>query len=196
MIPTLDECERLYAKVAQLNLRTDLQGWHAGEPIFEDLVKRLAPGPITYIEVGSWKGASMVRVNHLAKFLNIPIKNYAVDFWSEQPGLYEQFLHNMRALSIDRDVVPIQGHSFDAALALSAEGIAANLIYLDADHTRNGCLADMVAYYPLLAPRGIMFGDDYTEERGVKEAVMSFCMAHRIRPEVTTYYHWQLPPKP
>ncbi len=193
MIPTKDQCLNLYAGAFNKGLTTDLQGWHADEPIFEELMNRVKPA--TYIEVGSWKGASMARIGHLATFLGLDLQCYAVDLWDAKPGLYDQFLHNMLAMSLADHVVPIRGNSFDAARALMDAGIKADLIYIDADHTRPGCLSDIVCYYSLLKPGGIMFGDDYTEEKGVTEAVRIFCDLLQIRPEVTTYYHWQLPPK-
>ncbi len=194
MIPSPDQCRVLYANANPPKPRIDLQGWHENEPIFEELVCRL--NPQTYVEVGSWKGASMARINTLTMGRVHEPKCYAVDFWDGEPGLFDQFLYNMRELGFSQHIKPMRGHSFHGALALAAAGIQADLLYIDADHTRNGCLADMVLYYPLLRPGGIMFGDDYTEERGVSEAVAAFCKLQGIRPEVTTYYHWQLPPKP
>ena len=192
MIPTKEELFTLYTGAFNQCLRNDLQGWHADEPIFADVVRKAQP--LTYIEDGSWKGASMTTVLNRAHFEGLDTKAYAVDFWQE-PGLFDQFLHNMLAMALADRVTPIRGHSFDAYKALKAAGVKAQLLYIDADHTRNGALIDMVSYYQLLEPGGIMFGDDYTEEKGVGEAVKLFCDFLGIMPEVTTYYHWQLPPK-
>ncbi len=57
-----------------------------------------------------------------------------------------------------------------------------DLIYIDADHTYEGCKADIEAWYPKLRKGGFFTGDDYTRYRakytgvifGVVEAVNEF----------------------
>lgn len=189
MIPDKTECGALYRTALDRGLSADIRGWHHEEPIFERLVRLVRP--LVYIEVGSYKGASLKRTADL--MLDVmepyPISCFAVDFWQE-PGLYDQFLTNMAASGLAGYVTPIKAHSADAARALAKVGIVADLIYLDADHTYLGALSDMHSYYPLLREGGVMFGDDYTEEKGVARAVTEFG-----KPFSNTYYHWELQPK-
>lgn len=65
-------------------------------------------------------------------------------------------------------------------------------VYVDADHSYRGCLADLVASWEKLAPGGILAGHDYSlnEARvvdrshyagfGVKQAVDEFCEARGV----------------
>ena len=175
-------------RVNALQLTTDIQGWHHEEPIFERLVNAL-PNPAVYVEVGCYKGASLINVAQFAQHRGIPLQCYAVDFWQE-PGLYDQFLHNVIAYEFADRVTTIQDHSQSAAQALQRRGIKADLIYIDAGHDCVSCYNDMRAYWPLLKTGGVMFGDDFTEEKGVREAVILFGM-----PFNNSYYHWWLEPK-
>lgn len=191
-IPSQSELGQLYLNAALKFIPLDLQGWHADEPIFRELVQLLAP--TTYIEVGSWKGASLDRVIRECRVAELPVPTcYCVDFWQET-GLFDQFLTNVRAIGAPDRVIPLKGHSADAARALKAAGVKAQLIYIDAGHTFTDCARDMDDYWDLLAPGGIMFGDDYTEEKGVALAVKTFSHARGINFS-HTYYHWKLEPK-
>jgi hypothetical protein len=57
-----------------------------------------------------------------------------------------------------------------------------DLIYIDADHTYDGCKADLEAWWPKMKPGGFFTGDDYSKYRakhtgvvfGVVEAVNEF----------------------
>ncbi len=176
------------ARVSALKLTTDIQGWHHEEPIFERLVNAL-PNPAVYIEVGCYKGASLIRTGHFLESRGLDWQCYAVDFWQE-PGLYEQFLHNVIFCGLEKRVTPIRDHSQSGAQALQRLGVQADLIYIDAGHDCVSCYNDMRAYWPLLKTGGVMFGDDFTEEKGVRDAVILFGM-----PFTNTYYHWELEPK-
>jgi predicted O-methyltransferase YrrM len=48
----------------------DLQGWGQGSPIFEQVIK--GKRPATIIEVGTWKGASGIRMATLLKQHGLP----------------------------------------------------------------------------------------------------------------------------
>ncbi len=185
--PSKEQIRAFYKGVPQLGLKTDIQGWHYDEPIFERLVNEVRP--LIYLEVGCYKGASILRVASLAKALGLDIRCIGVDFWAET-GLYQQFLHNVVASGHDDCIVPMHAHSVDAAETLKKLSFQADLIYIDAGHSYEDCLRDMLNYWPLLREGGVMFGDDYTEEPGVKEAVIEFG-----KPFSNTYYHWEIRPK-
>lgn len=61
-----------------------------------------------------------------------------------------------------------------------------DLIYIDADHTYEGCKRDLETWYPKLKPGKFLTGDDYTEHRtpvtgvrfGVVRAVNEFGKEH------------------
>ena len=47
------------------------------------------------------------------------------------------------------------------SLVLEHYACQADAIYIDGAHEREAVLADLRAYWPLLRPRGVLFGDDF-----------------------------------
>jgi len=141
----------------------------------------------TVIEVGSFMGASvawMAAHNTQARF-------YCVDTWLGSPEitpedmdgvpsqfgrpmLLERFLSNMVAAGIADRVTPIIQTSTSAAKLLRAQGVSADLIYVDAGHDYLECYTDLIYYTPLLAKGGVMIADDYSGFPGVRGAVERF----------------------
>lgn len=55
----------------------------------------------------------------------------------------------------------------------------ADLLFIDADHTYNGCLADILNWYDCLAPNGhLVFHDAYLGSWGVQDAIIDFWDDH------------------
>ena len=62
-----------------------------------------------------------------------------------------------------------------------------DFVYIDAEHTYSGCLADMDAWYPKLHPGGILCGHDYNYRSprfAVPKAVDEFAKEHGLKIEV------------
>lgn len=66
-----------------------------------------------------------------------------------------------------------------------------DFVYIDADHSREGCYKDLISWYPKIKPNGILSGHDYISkektimyghnvEFGVIEAVTDFCDLYSI----------------
>ena len=55
-------------------------------------------------------------------------------------------------------------------------GVRPQLLYLDGSHAPSDVAADLAAWWPLLAPGGILFGDDFASP-GVSQAAMEFAAA-------------------
>mmetsp|Transcript_24838 Transcript_24838/g.38990 ORF Transcript_24838/g.38990 Transcript_24838/m.38990 type:complete len:107 (+) Transcript_24838:47-367(+) len=55
----------------------------------------------------------------------------------------------------------------------------ADLIFIDGNHDYDDVRADIRNFFPLLSPRGIMFGDDFGWA-GVKKAVYEFAEEHSL----------------
>lgn len=180
----------IYDGILERGLTTDLFGWNSHHPVFAELCARQSPAVI--IEVGTWKAASAIHMANLTAALGTHI--YCVDTWiggdghifraigegqSVQrdrhgwPGIYYQFLHNVAATGHTRRITPIPFMSLHGAWLLAAHGIKAQLIYIDGGHHKIDVVVDLHAYFPLLAPGGIIFGDDY-DQHGVREAVEEF----------------------
>lgn len=134
------------------------------------------------IEVGVWKGLTtrVLAENTLGTV-------WAVDHWQgvphdpEQSWLYEhpvsvytQFCKNNKRYLESGKVKPIKMDSKTAALALftwyGKESF--DMIFIDADHSYEGCKTDIANYWPLLKHGGLFCGHDYTERwPGVVKAV-------------------------
>lgn len=157
-------------------LPEDLQGWGGADPIFVDLIAEKKPKVI--IEVGSWKGMSAVTMGEACRAQGL--KDTAiicVDTWlgSEEhilncqselkpdhgyPTLYRQFLSNVINRGLQEWIVPLPTTAASASVVFELLGVQADLIYIDANHQTAAALADMEAFWPRLAPGGVMFGHD------------------------------------
>lgn len=166
----------------------DWQGWNADRPIFKELIE--AHDPRLIVEVGSWKGCSAANMAKLAPLAEI----YCVDTWQGgidhvlsnkphdaiptdefgAPRLYHQFLRNVASTEEADRIHPIIGTSINGAKVLAHFSMNADLIYIDGSHEYEDCYNDLRAYWPLVAPGGVMFGDDFRSFPGVFAAVIRF----------------------
>ena len=182
----------VYEGIEDKGLKADIfTGWHSTLPFFKFVVDLVKPEKI--IEVGTWKGGSAI---HMAGLCDAHI--YCIDHWlggcdhvtaecafrqgvqrdrHGWPGIYYQFLHNVAASGLQKRITPIPMMTTDGAKLLALHNIKAQLIYIDADHNELPCREDIRAYLPLLAPGGIMFGDDFNLD-SVKRAVASVFGEH------------------
>ena len=144
-----------------------------------------AAQPELIIEVGTWKGASACYWASLLRERNVNGAVICVDTWlgglehlrretghSPQweldpyrkhgyPTLYYQFLANVMHEGLQDYIVPLPNTSAIAARWLAAQGLIAHLIYIDASHDEEDVYADLIAYWKLLSPGGVMCGDDW-----------------------------------
>jgi len=93
----------------------------------------------------------------------------------------------------DKTFVKIfRGYTFDAVKNFPEEYF--DLIYIDADHSFEGCIRDIKDWYPKVKKGGFLTGDDFRDafasrtkvKFGVIEAVKLFCKDNKL-----TY--WELP---
>lgn len=126
------------------------------------------------VEVGSFVGTSSAI---FAEQLQQQGILYCVDTWKGTPSdvskqwvdaiggqkpLFEQFKQNMAAYIKQNTVVPVMGTSLETAQRLREQGLQADLVFIDADHTR--VAEDIAAWMPLVRPGGIICGHDYNPE--------------------------------
>jgi hypothetical protein len=204
----------IYEGVDKLGLAVDLQGWHSYHPIFAELVEKVRPQVM--IEVGSWKGASALHLLDCADATHgLPARSifgphlYCVDTWLGSPEIwgnsnlaaanprrhgypqvYYQFLANVVAHGRQTRITPVVATSRLGASALRQANVAAELIYIDASHDYLDVKFDLQFYWPLLAPGGVMFGDDYTSFPGVRVAVEEFARELKLEAEVVDDIFW------
>jgi glycosyltransferase involved in cell wall biosynthesis len=170
----------------------DLQGWGSNDPLFEQLIDQIKPQII--IEVGTWKGGSAVHMAKLLQDKNIDSTIICIDTWlgaiehlsgeytlglsrkNGYPTLYYQFLANVMYNNLHNSIVPLPIPSNIAARWLQQKDFKADLIYIDASHEADDVYADIIQYWQLLKPNGVMIGDDYADPNhiGVRVAVHKF----------------------
>lgn len=160
----------------------------------ESLIKEHHPRLI--VELGSWLGASAIC---MAAAMPEDGKLIAIDDWtadSDQsiqkdveggelkrrlPTLYQQFLSNVINKKLAHKIVPMRMKVLEAAQALN---VKADMIYVDASHDTESVYKDIIAWYPKLAPGGIMCGDDWPAS-SVRAGVMR--AAHELGIQVDSY---------
>ncbi len=162
--------------------KPDLQGWNSYSFVFQRVLFEAQPRLIC--EVGTWKGASAANMARLA----VSAELVCIDTWlggrdscdtsAEEAVVgahlvvYETFLKNMVAMGLTERVTPLVMTSTAAARLLHEHGIHFDLIYIDACHAYHEVYNDIIHFWRLLSPTGIMFGDDYTPSHpGVMLAV-------------------------
>lgn len=195
-------------------MQPDTQGWHSDDPIFEQLITKVQPR--TIVEVGAWKGASTLHMAGVRARMAGPIVPWqilSVDTWLGggdhyinqdkpendlrrdavgYPRLYHQFIYNIATTVFARNIRPIVQTSVSGARILDRAGITAELIYIDASHVYEDVYADLLNYSVLLAPGGVIFGDDWKDFAGVRLAVTRFAYEHGFELALPDGMHWQL----
>jgi hypothetical protein len=113
---------------------------------------------IRFMEIGSWAGASLHLMFQTVKTFSLPLQGIAVE-----PGGRPQFYEVLNALS--PHVVHLKGFSHQVLPYLkdcfAKDGVLPEVIFVDGDHTYEGVRNDILDYYPLLAPGGIMIFHDF-----------------------------------
>jgi len=154
-------------------------------------------------EVGVSKGR-----NFLSMIEHEPKVAIAVDSWVEdgtpsrndrgytQQVLDEQYAY-MKKLSEERPFIKVyREYSFNVVKGFSDDYF--DFVYIDADHTYNGCLKDINDWYPKVKKGGVLVGDDYIErtvpwtgvEFGVINAVNTFIKDNDLTVFELPRYGW------
>lgn len=144
------------------------------------LIRPLGETP-TVIEVGTWSGTT-------ARFLAMNgCKVYTVDHWHGSEGdlcerlvtelgrdkVIAQFLANTEPWLM-RSIIPLIGESGFIA-GLWPKDFRVDAVWIDGDHTLDGCRRDIKAWAPKVRPGGIVCGHDHDHNfPGVQQAVADF----------------------
>ena len=178
----------------------DLQGWGSQSVAFDELLARLKPARI--IEVGTWKGGSAIHMAKVAHKLGICPEIICVDtwlgaveFWTDQkdpdrylalkcrngyPSVYYQFVANVIHQECEDLITPFPQTATIAALWFRRYGVQAGLIYIDGSHEEDDVYADLVSYWDLVLPGGILAGDDWAWD-GVRLAASRFAKEQGLK---------------
>ncbi|MCX8042728.1 MAG: glycosyltransferase, partial [Desulfobacterota bacterium] len=141
------------------------------------------------IEIGSFMGLSAsIMARALLESGNYNARIYCIDWWTafkdritpEYRPFYsvENFKANLFRTGIDRMVTVIDRKSPECAALF--EDNCADMVFVDGDHSLQGCLNDLEAWYPKVKPGGVLIGHDYTWTESVRQAVHAFLDRHQL----------------
>ena len=120
-------------------------------------------------EIGSYLGASSIVI---ALRLKPGSKLWCIDTWqnnamSEGPGnTYSEFFENTK--DYHHMIVPCRGNSVEMARHFRAD---LDFLFIDGDHTYEGCKADAIAWLPKVKSGGIVAFHDVGWADGVKKVI-------------------------
>ena len=131
---------------------------------------------------------------------------YLIDRWKYDPEYKdianisdakqkEYYLSVVQKFSEDNGVQILRKDSLSAAKQFPDEYF--DWIYIDADHSFEGCSKDLEAWYPKLKTGGVMAGHDYIDGEftagsfGVKSAVDNFVMHAKVKLFITEETYWK-----
>jgi hypothetical protein len=134
------------------------------------------------VEVGVWKGDSLLALAENAKQLGLDAVVIAVDTWlgswehwvndtwfqdlavrQGRPHLQQIFMANIIAADLQDYVVPLPLDSLNAAELLRRRAIQVDLLHLDAGHSYQAVTSDLGSWWPLIREGGLLIGDDYSK---------------------------------
>jgi len=149
-------------------------------------------GWATGAELGLWEGKTISHV--LARCPQLSM--LGVDLWEAQPDNpgpegYEGWDHDEHERICRERCAPfgdrarlIKGYTVTAANEV--EDASLDFVFIDADHSEQGCRADISAWLPKIKPTGWIMGHDINWP-GVKAAVGDMLPGYEIGPDVVWF---------
>ncbi|MBE3085743.1 MAG: class I SAM-dependent methyltransferase, partial [Bacteroidetes bacterium] len=157
----------------------------------------MVQGKKKVLEIGSWHGKS---TRALAEYVDGVV--YAVDTWygsDNEPQnhgsayllhgdhAFMEFYRNNYDLIEKGKIIPIRMHSTNACNTFKQLGMKFDMIFIDGDHTYEGCKTDILNTEGLLEEGGFRCGHDYNSPwEGVKRAVDE--LVKNVRVQHTIWY--------
>jgi len=150
----------------------DVEGWCDFRDFYTAIARKLQDGD-TFVEVGAWKGQSIIHLAQRLQDQEKAVKLYAVDTFKgdADTGILEvmkEFDHNMQAAGCSHNVITVAIPSVMAATGFDDLSLAG--VFIDAAHDYNSVLADLKAWAPKVKEGGIIAGHDIDAE-GVQRAL-------------------------
>jgi len=140
------------------------KGWLSRLLLIED------PTLFLYL-VDSWKAVNDSSYNTTDDFIARFTQAQHDEAMAETVSNVEQFEGRVQVMRMDSD---------EAASCFKDGEL--DFVFIDADHSYEGCLADIRRWWPKVRKRGIVSGHDFREERGygVIKAVEEFCRDNQL----------------
>ena len=149
------------------------------------------------VEVGVWKGGSVIEMAKFLKSHEIDGAVIAVDTWLGAwdhwlnpawhqdlgfefgyPTIFKVFVANVIHNKVQDYVIPLPLDSINAAVVIDKSEIVPGVVHIDAAHDYACAWNDMTTWWRLLQPGGVMIVDDFNIDGhcwpGVFQAVNQF----------------------
>lgn len=176
----------------------DIPGFFNFDDLYTAVVEE-AKDNSHFVEIGSLLGRSTaylateiklsgkkIQFDAVDLWDNVGVPDFPDEFWEKhgKNGLYELFLNNMKECFADDTVNPIRMSSVEASKLYQDESL--DFIFLDANHTYECVMEDLVHWWPKLKIGEVFAGHD-VDWTGVKTAVEEFFVGKPIRIERTSW---------
>lgn len=113
---------------------------------------------LRFVEIGSWAGASLQLIHEAIKQHTPNVRGFTIE-----PGGRPQFYEVIKRL--ENEVAHLRMLSHQAAPQLKQmfekDGNYPGFMFIDGSHTYEGVRQDIIDFYPLLAPGGLMVFHDF-----------------------------------
>lgn len=145
-------------------------GWFDFRQVYDHLAKTLS-AHARFVEVGCWKGKSLIYLLQRLQDMDKQPEVWAVDTFEgdDETGREDvgaQFLKNMRAAQVDAKVLALES----VAAAAKFKDRSLDGAFLDAAHDEASVAADIAAWSPKVKPGGFLGGHD-ADSPGVQKAL-------------------------
>lgn len=155
-------------------------------------------------EVGSWHGRSSRAIAD-----NLPEGGVLIccDSWNGSSGepdahataklregddAFLAFWHNNHDHILSGKIIPIRMQGANAAAMLRYLGVQVDVCFIDADHSYEGCKADILNFRELVKDGGLLCGHDYGPDQlswvGVQQAVNELVPNVQCAPNTTIWF--------
>jgi predicted O-methyltransferase YrrM len=136
----------------------------AAQVTLGSLVKSVDHVPGRIVEIGAWEGRSTIAMANATTRIV-----HSVDTWKGSPSdvsheladerdVFQRYMANIKAAT-KGNVVP---HRMDWRDYRDTDDSTVALLFIDAEHTYDEVYDNIQAFLPIMAPGGIMCGDDAT----------------------------------
>jgi predicted O-methyltransferase YrrM len=162
----------------------DYEHTHLTCELFEEEILSRIGNPSLIVEIGSFKGGSALRMAQVLgqRKMETPIvcidtflgdttmwferreRHFNLRFFAGRAEIYEVFLRNILVHEEDDRILPLPLSSHAGIRVCKHAHVKADVVYLDSCHLEGETLMELErAYNDLLAPGGIIFGDDFVD---------------------------------
>lgn len=158
------------------NFGADAPNWFDYEDVYDLAFSIFNDNkPHVFVELGAHAGRSTA---YMARILTPNISFFTVDDWKIYP--YKKFIANLKNNGITtKHVTPIIADSSEASRLFDRESV--DFVFVDADHSYQGVLRDIVAWLPKMKKTGVIAGHDYHYENlDVIKAICSLFPSRHI----------------